>query len=139
MHYATPQDAEDAYYDALEAGDAAAMIAVWESSDDILCLLPMTPLAIGPAVARLWQSILQPGTGFNLQVRHLCWIDCGELAIHLIEERSAVPSEGQTPPAIYGTNSFRRGAAGWQMMLHQNSPTPPPSPAMPSSRRTLMA
>lgn len=29
MHYATPQDAEDAYYDALEAGDATAMIAVW--------------------------------------------------------------------------------------------------------------
>lgn len=139
MCYATPQDAEDAYYDALEAGDASAMIAVWESSDAIVCLLPMTPLALGPAVARLWHSILQPGAGFEMQVRHLRWIECGDLAIHLVEECPVGQPGGQTPPPIHATNIFRRGPDGWRLMLHQNSPTPPPAPGVPSRARSLMA
>lgn len=141
MHYATPQDAEDAYYDAIEAGDAAAMMAVWEASEEIFCLLPMTPPTSGAAVARLWQSILRPGAGFAIEVRHLRWIESGDLAIHLIEERTASQPDGQTPPAIHATNLFRRGPDGWRLLLHQNSPLPPTAPGMPSSSRsqTLMA
>ena len=42
MSFATPQDAEDAFYDALEGGDAEAMAAVWDPAADIACLLPMS-------------------------------------------------------------------------------------------------
>lgn len=139
MHYETPQDAEDAYYDALEAGDALAMSEVWEASDKIACLLPMTPLATGQEVQRLWNAIFEQGTKFDIQVRHHAWIENGDLAIHLIEERTGAQRDGSAPPPIYGTNVFRRGPDGWRLLLHQNSPGSPPPPGAASSRRTAIA
>lgn len=134
--FATPQDAEDAYYDALEAGDIVAMAEVWETSDRIVCLLPMTPLAIGPEVLRLWRALFERGHGFEIEVRHRLWIESGELALHLIEERPVAPPGGPVPSVIYATNAFRHGADGWRLLLHQNSPAPPVSPGTPSNRRT---
>ncbi|MBK1716594.1 YybH family protein [Thiocystis violacea] len=138
MPYETPQDAEDAYYDALESGDAEAMTQVWEASEEIFCLLPMAPLAIGRQVQQLWRAIFEQGGRFDLQVRHLSWIEHGDLAIHLIEERTQ-GQPGATPPPIYATNIFRRGPDGWRLLVHQNSPTLPPPPAVPSASRTAIA
>ena len=140
MHYETPQDAEDAYYDALEAGDAVAMDEVWEASDKIACLLPMTPLTTGPEVRRLWRAIFEQGARFEIEVRHHVWIENGDLAIHLIEERTGARHDGGSPPpAIYGTNVFRLGPDGWRLLLHQNSPAPLPPPGAASSQRTALA
>ncbi len=130
MPFDTAQDAEDAFYDALEAGDADAMARVWEDSEAIACLLPMTPLVIGREVLQLWRSIFEQSGAFDIQVRHLAWIDAGDTAIHLIEERTHQGQQGAgsgpAAPAIYGTNVFRKGADGWRLLMHQNSPTPPP-------------
>ena len=121
MPFDTPQDAEDAFYDALESGDADAMGQVWESSAEIACLLPMTPLIRGPEVLEMWRSMFAQGAAFDIQVRHLSWVEGGELALHLIEERIAVPPDpaGRRPdqpvPPVYGSNLFRRGptAGAW--------------------------
>jgi ketosteroid isomerase-like protein len=126
MPFETPQDAEDAFYDALEAGNADAMTAVWEDAEDIACLLPMTPLVMGREVFRLWRSLFEQIGGIDIQVRHLAWIEAGDAAIHLIEERTQSGATGQPGPAIYGTNLFRRGPDGWRLLMHQNAPTPSP-------------
>ena len=132
MPFDSPQDAEDAFYDALESGDADAMGQVWESSAEIACLLPMTPLIRGSEVLDMWRSMFAQGAAFDIQVRHLGWVEGGDLALHLIEERIAVPSDpasgrlGQPVPPVYGSNLFRRGADGWRLVVHQNSPVPPP-------------
>ena len=47
VKFDTPQDAEDAYYDALEEGDLTALMSVWEDSNDITCLLPLQSIARG--------------------------------------------------------------------------------------------
>jgi ketosteroid isomerase-like protein len=133
MPFPTPQDAEDGFYDALESGDADAMARVWEASPDIACLLPMTPLIQGPAVLDLWRSMFSQGAAFDIQVRHLAWIESADMAVHLIEEQIGghdVPAD-RPPPLVYGTNLFRRGPDGWRLVLHQNSPTPPLPGAMP--------
>jgi ketosteroid isomerase-like protein len=139
MPFETPQDAEDAYYDALESGDAESMAGVWDRADDIACLLPMTPLAVGPQVQRLWQAIFEQGARFDLHVRHLTWIEGEQIAIHLVEERSPTGREGQPIQPIYATNIYRRGPDGWSLLLHQNSPTPPPPPRMATDGRTALA
>jgi len=136
MPFETPQDAEDAFYDALESGDAESMTQVWEASADIAGLLPMSPLIQGPEVLELWRSMFEHGAAFDIQVRHLGWIESGDMALHLIEERMGAP-EGLKPgtgaeaaQAVYGSNLFRRGSDGWRLVAHQNSPTPPPPGAM---------
>jgi hypothetical protein len=45
--YNTPQDAEDAFYDALEGGDLKQLLSVWAEADDICCLLPVYPMIQG--------------------------------------------------------------------------------------------
>lgn len=132
--YETAESAEDAYYDALEAGDFEAIMAVWGDGDDIACALPMAPFAIGrSAVESVWREILSNLGPIDLQTRHIHWIRLGDTAIHLIEEMAAVTTPGQpAPPPVYATNTYRRGDQGWRMVMHQNSPTPPPAEPAPA-------
>lgn len=128
----TPQDAEDAYYDALEEGDLAVLLTVWDDADDISCLLPMHPLAQGRSAVRdVFARLFARGQGIALSVKHLGWIDTGDIAIHHVEEspQSHAPG-GQSPMAVYGTNIYRRGAEGWRLIVHQNTPTAPPAGRM---------
>ena len=128
--FATPQDAEDAFYDALEENDAAAMATVWETSDDIACLLPMSPLFHGRQVHELWQQVFEGGAELDIQVKHMRWIEMPELAIHLIEE--TVTAKGSQPAQpVYATNVYRNSQDGWHLVLHQNSPTQPPQGVIP--------
>ena len=132
----TPQDVEDAYYDALEDGDLEVLLAVWADVDDISCLLPMQPLAQGrQAVSDVFARLFARGQGIALSVKHLGWIEAGEVAIHLVEETPQQPPGSHPPMAVYGTNIYRRGAEGWRLILHQNAPTAPPTGRMPPMGR----
>jgi ketosteroid isomerase-like protein len=128
--YQTPQDAEDAFYDALEEGDLDRLLSVWADSDDICCLLPMYPLIQGrKGVADVFTHLFSQGHGVSLSVAHLGWIQTGDIAIHQIEERiQSAPAGNPPPPPFYGTNIYRKYAAGWRLIVHQNAPTPAPPP-----------
>jgi ketosteroid isomerase-like protein len=129
--YATPQQAEDAFYDALDEGDLEQLLAVWADSEDICCLLPMYPLIRGRRdVTELFTRLFSRGKGVSLTVKHLGWIEAGDIAIHQVEE-SVENSPAGAPPSspFYGTNIYRREASGWRLLVHQNAPTPPPPPA----------
>ncbi|MBP9604754.1 MAG: nuclear transport factor 2 family protein [Chromatiaceae bacterium] len=127
--YANPQDAEDAFYDAIDERDSKRLREVWEDSPDIACLLPMQPLLHGKQVLEAWTPLFGGDFHLDIQVRHVRWLETGDLAIHYLEEQIAVPGRPPQPPVL-ATNIYRRGADGWRMILHQNSPSPPlPSPA----------
>lgn len=123
--YANPQDAEDAFYDAIDERDSKRLREVWEDSPDIACLLPMQPLLHGKQVLEAWTPLFGGDFHLDIQVRHVRWLETGDLAIHYLEEQIAVPGRPPQPPVL-ATNIYRRGADGWRMILHQNSPSPPP-------------
>lgn len=126
---ATPQDAEDAFYDAIDERDAEGLRGVWEDSADIACLLPMQPMLHGADVHEAFRPLTDGEVTLDIQVRHLRWVEAGDIAIHFVEERVSVP--GAPPqPAVYAVNVFRKGSSGWRMLIHQNSPTPPPPGSM---------
>jgi uncharacterized protein (TIGR02246 family) len=125
--FATPQDAEDAFYDAIDENDLAAMLAVWEDSDDVVCLLPMQPLVLGRAGLRnAWGPLLQGDFKVDIEVHHVHWIESADLAVHYLQEKANIAGQQQQQPPVYATNMYRKGADGWRMILHQNSPTPLP-------------
>lgn len=125
--FATAQDAEDAFYDAIEERDAERLRGVWEESDDIACLLPMQPLLHGVEVHQTFRPLTEGEIQIDIHVRHLRWLEVGDFAIHFVEERVSVP--GNPPrPAVYALNIYRRGDHGWRLLVHQNAPTPPPPP-----------
>ncbi|MCW4342001.1 MAG: nuclear transport factor 2 family protein [Candidatus Thiodiazotropha endolucinida] len=124
--YTTPQDAEDAYYDAIEEKDLQAFMQVWEESEEVLCLLPMITAQRGKdAIRKLWEPLMQSDVDLDIQTKHLAWIETPELAIHLIEELVKSPGQDEPQP-VYATNIFRKTGEGWRLLMHQNSPTPPP-------------
>ena len=131
----SPEAVEDAYYDALEAGDYDAVMAAWADGDDIACALPMAPFAVGrSSVESVWREILSNLGPIDLQTHHVQWIRLGDTAIHLVEESATASAPGQpAPQPVYATNVYQRGDAGWRMVLHQNSPTPPPAGAGPGA------
>ena len=56
--FPTAQDAENAFYEALERGDLAAMVAVWAEADDVVCVHPRGPRLVGfDAVRQSWAQI----------------------------------------------------------------------------------
>jgi ketosteroid isomerase-like protein len=128
--YATPQEAEDAFYDALEEGDVNKLLSVWAEADDICCLLPMYPLIQGRKdVADVFTQLFSQGHGVALAVAHLTWIQTDDIAIHQVEEIiQNLPPETPPPPPFYGTNIYRKDKTGWRLIVHQNAPTPPPPP-----------
>ena len=130
--FETPQDAEDAFYDALDESNLEVMKSVWEDSDDVICLIPMTLARIGSKqVIQGWQTLMLGEIKINVEVRHLHWIETDDLAIHLVEERISVIGQNQKQSPMYASNVYRRGETGWRMIVHQNAPTPPPPGMMP--------
>lgn len=128
--FATAQDVEDAFYDAIDDRDAEALSRVWEDSDAIACLLPMQPLLHGTDVYEAFRPLIEGEFRVQIEVRHIRWLYACDLAIHFVEEHVTVP--GAPPqPAVYATNVYRNGKEGWRLLMHQNSPLPPPPGSMP--------
>ena len=126
QHFALPQDAEDAYYDAIDENDLEAMMSVWDDSAETLCLLPMMPAQRGAAAIRqAWEPLLGGELSLDLEIKHLSWIEHGDIAIHLVEEHVQTPGQ-PGKQTLYATNVYRKGGDGWRILMHQNSPTPPP-------------
>ncbi|MGB5339215.1 MAG: nuclear transport factor 2 family protein [Gammaproteobacteria bacterium] len=126
-NYNTPQDAEDAYYDALEEADLERLLSIWADTDDICCMLPMYPMVQGHAeVKDVFTHLLERG-GVALAVNHLSWIETDDIAIHQVQETIQDTPAG-TPQALpfYGTNIYRKDSSGWRLIVHQNAPAPPP-------------
>ena len=136
QEFATAQDVEDAFYDAIEEGDADRLRDVWESSDEIACLLPMQPMLHGAEVHEAFRPLTSGDVRLDIQVRHIRWLEAGDLAIHFVEER--VSFSGNPPqPSVYALNIYRKGTAGWRLLVHQNSPTPlPPGSGPPPGMAT---
>ena len=128
--YNTPQEAEDAFYDALEEGDLKQLLSVWAETDDICCMLPMYPLLQGrQGVADVFTQLFSQGHGVSLAISHLSWIQTDDIAIHQVEETiQTLPPDTPPPPPFYGTNIYRKDNSGWRLIVHQNAPTPPPPP-----------
>ncbi len=128
IEFQNPQDAEDAFYDAFEAHDLAAMMAVWDATDDIACVLPMGPVLQGrTAVEQSWQSIFQHPQPPEVEIHHRQWIESEDLVVHIVEEKVSFPGGPPAQPAMIASNVYRRTRSGWRLVLHQVSPPPPPT------------
>ena len=56
--FPTPQDAETAFYEALEAGNLDAMMEVWAEDEEIVCVHPGGERLVGyDAVRSSWAQI----------------------------------------------------------------------------------
>ena len=129
--FTTAADAEDAYYDAIDECDLEKMMSVWADSSQTTCLMPMQPLHHGKeSIRELWKMMLNSQHRVEITINHLQWIEQGDIAIHTLEEMVTLSGIAEQQPPIYATNIYHR-TNGWHMLMHINSPAPPPPGMMP--------
>jgi len=122
--FETPADAETAFYRAFEANDLAAMMAVWDEADDVVCVHPMgRPLRGVRAVREGWRELFGAEVAMRFGVEAVQVSRHDDLAIHIVMEHILVPNSRPVAP-MTATNIYRRTPLGWRMVLHHASPAP---------------
>jgi len=127
MTFATPDEAEEAFYTAFAKADVDAMMAVWLESDAITCVHPVGPRISGREAVRAgWQELFRGGSGLRFRLGEVNRIQDALLSIHILHEHITVPGEsGERPPAV-ATNIYQLTQDGWRMILHHASPVAVP-------------
>lgn len=124
MEYATPSEAEDAFYLAFSQCNLDAMMQIWLDAEHVECIHPGAARLQGSAAVRYsWQQIFAQGETLHFNIiRHHC-TQSGNLAIHSVSEQ--IQSDDASPAVaaeVFATNIYELTANGWRMILHHASP-----------------
>jgi uncharacterized protein (TIGR02246 family) len=145
--FPTAQDAENAFYEALERCDLDGMMAVWAEDEDVVCVHPAGPRLTGQdQIRESWAQIFSSGPRARVHITNQVAISGMMLAVHSVHENFKLEGEARrdTPPLpVVATNVYLRTAAGWRMIVHHASPAPaqaaqqPLAPARDTHPKTL--
>lgn len=120
-NFATAAEAEAAFYQAFEAADLNAMMAVWAPSGDVECIHPMSPRLSGlPAIRESWRHIFHDAR-LVFTLTDVQRFSDTQLAVHVLHERIQ-PAVGGILQMMIATNMYRRIGDSWHMVLHHASP-----------------
>jgi ketosteroid isomerase-like protein len=134
VSFATPEDAEVAFYAAFERGDVEAMMTVWAEDDQaIVCVHPLGPVLAGrEAVKQSWQTIFARSPGIKFTIAPQLQAIDSRLALHVVHEHiqlsgeerrrhtvsAGIPSLPLTPTAL------PRPAGVWSCTMPRRRPRP---------------
>src|SRR5438270_830386 len=125
--FPTAQDAENAFYEALERGDLEGMMAVWAEDEDIVCVHPAGPRLTGhDQIRESWARVFSAGPRARVHITSQVAISGMMLAVHSVHENFTIQGQARSdapqPVPIVATNIYLRTAAGWRMIVHHASP-----------------
>lgn len=124
--FATPQDAEAAFYDAFAKRDLDAMMEVWAEEDDIYCVHPGTARVSGyEKVRESWRQIFRSGQELRFSLREQQLIHTMMLAVHSVYEHISAMGQGSARNPMLATNIYLRTGNGWRMIAHHAAVAPP--------------
>lgn len=131
--FATPQDAEAAFYEAIERADLDEMMSIWAEDEEIVCIHPGGPRLAGYAAVReAWRRVFANNHRLQVQVSDLSSMQGPFSAVHSVIEHVGVVGDESVNAPVIATNVYVRGALGWRMLVHHASAAPPDSvPAHP--------
>lgn len=129
--FSTPQEAEAAFYDALQRADLDAMMEVWSEDEEVSCIHPGGPRLTGyEQVRENWAQIFESGQRLQIHLSDHVLISGIAHAVHSLHENVLIlAGPGAAAGArstVLTTNAYLRSAGGWRMVLHHASPAPAP-------------
>jgi ketosteroid isomerase-like protein len=131
---ASADDVEAQFYEALQQGDLARLMAVWADDDEVVCVHPGGARLVGAAaIGASFEALFAHG-GVPAQPEQVHRLHGLGLAVHHLVERIRVPSPqgAATPPVdafVLATNVYVNTAQGWRLVAHHASPGAPQAPA----------
>ncbi|MDE2585982.1 MAG: nuclear transport factor 2 family protein [Betaproteobacteria bacterium] len=136
--FSTPEEAEAAFYEALEKGDLEAMMAIWAEDEEVVCIHPGGQRLTGHAQVRSgWQTIFAAAPRLTVRISdRMRWLG-GMMAVHSLLETFFSESDPTPRGPVLATNVFVRGADGWRMLSHHASVAPETSTGTGDAPRVL--
>ncbi len=123
--FATPEDAEAAFYDAVARGDLEALMAIWSEDEEVICTHPTGQQLVGLASIReSWRQILA-STRLQINANRIAQWQGMLLSVHQVMENLQVGEEVTGP--LQATNVYTRGAHGWRLVCRHCSATAEPA------------
>jgi ketosteroid isomerase-like protein len=123
--FPTPQDAEAAFYEALEGADLEAMMEVWAEDEEIVCIHPGgSRLAGYEQVRESWSQMFRSGQRLKVHLTGQVVLSGMMLSVHSVYENILVQGEARARVPVAATNVYLRTGNGWRMLLHHASPVP---------------
>lgn len=120
--FATPQDAEIAFYEAFEQKDLSAMMAVWAEDEEIVCIHAGGERLSGFDKVRAgWSLIFSSPEPMRIELSNQIYTQNTLLAAHSVHENFVFGGENKTRPPLLATNVYIRSVGGWRMLLHHAS------------------
>ena len=125
--FLTPQDAEAAFYEALERCDLDAMMEAWSDDEEVSCIHPGGERLCGfEQVRENWSQIFKSGQRLQVHLSDQVIVTGMMFSVHRLHENILVQAgEGRgSRSVIVTTNVYVRSSNGWRMVLHHGSPAP---------------
>ena len=137
--FPTAQDAENAFYEALERSDLEGMMHVWSEDEEIVCVHPSGQRLAGQEQVReAWRQMFAGGPSMRVQISSRVAVTGMMIAVHSVHEIITVAGEKRPRPPVIATNVYLRTAAGWRMVVHHASPAPGPAPEPPPAAPKIL-
>jgi len=138
MRFSTPDQAEDAFYRALERADLSAMMAVWAEDEEVVCIHPGGARLIGfDAVRDSWRQIFSHGPRLRFELLDLRVHTVRLQSLHTLYERITIDGNKSNVHLTLATNVYLLTPSGWRMLVHHASPLPAGTEAPQSPAGTL--
>jgi len=128
--YSTPQDAEAAFYDALQRADLDAMMEVWSDDEEVSCIHPDGARISGwEQVRENWAQIFMSGQRLQVDLSDQVIVSGVMYSLHSLQENILVLAGqgGGGRSTVVTTNVYLHSAGGWRMVLHHASHAPAPA------------
>lgn len=123
--YVSPDAVATAFYEAFEAGDLEAMMAVWAEDEELVCVHPGGARIVGyDAVRTSWEQVFAGGARLSFRVEGPIAVETVGLAMQSVVEHITVGNEPRPRGSTIATNVYLRTPSGWRMVMHHASSAP---------------
>lgn len=129
--YASADDVEQQFYEALQQGDLERLMQLWADDDEIVCVHPGGGRVVGPGPIRASFGAIFEHGAIPVVPEQVHRLETADAAVHhLVERISVQTAEGAQTGWVLATNVYVKTGAGWRMVSHHASPAPE-APATP--------
>ncbi|KPK38707.1 MAG: hypothetical protein AMJ69_07670 [Gammaproteobacteria bacterium SG8_47] len=137
--FATPQEAEEAFYQAFARANLDAMMAVWDESESNECIHPRGERIRGSvAIAESWRQIFAAAPRMRIRIEGQNYTQTATLAVHVVTEIIDVDDPESQPAQVTASNVYQLTDSGWRLTLHHASPATPRPPPPRHSREQVL-
>ncbi len=126
MH-TTFADVQKTFYEAIEQHDMALMKTVWENTPDAVYVDPAGNAYVGyDAIINSWETAFSNGPLVKFTIKNVTELVDEPIATETVVEEVLLTESGKST-VLTSTNSYRKSAKGWAMVLHQATRLSDPS------------